>query len=281
MKLEIVLTPSELPALKRRDLGETACVVFDVLRATSTFVTALHNGAKAIIPASEISEALAIHQRQPDVLLGGERDGIRIRAAQTGGIDFDFGNSPREYTAERVRDKTIVSTTTNGTRALRACAGAKTVLASSFLNLTATAKFLEQLSPAHVVFICAGTRENAALEDVLAAGALCEMLSGWGKRTREPNSDSLSGSRVRSPHQNAVCGFSDSAGIALRTYLQAKDDLPATVRTSDNARRLLAITELADDVPFCLQCDRYPIVVKGIEDGMTFVSVPENRRLNL
>ena len=116
------------------------CVVFDVLRATSTFVTALHNGAKAIVPVSEISEALAFRRKQPDVLLGGERDGVRIRAAQTGGIDFDLGNSPREYTPEKVRGRTIVSTTTNGTRALRACAGAKTVLAASFLNLTATAR---------------------------------------------------------------------------------------------------------------------------------------------
>jgi 2-phosphosulfolactate phosphatase len=59
MNIEVILTPAELPALKQRDLRETACVVFDVLRATSTFVTALHNGAKAIIPVSEISEALA------------------------------------------------------------------------------------------------------------------------------------------------------------------------------------------------------------------------------
>ena len=85
--------------------------------------------------------------------------------------------TPRANTRRnKVRGKTIVSTTTNGTRALRAGAGAKTVLAASFLNLAATAEFLQQLSPAHVVLVCAGTRENTALEDVLAAGALCEML---------------------------------------------------------------------------------------------------------
>jgi len=145
MKIEVILTPAELPALARRDLRETVCVVFDVLRATSTFVTALHNGAKAIIPVSEIAEALAIQKKQPDVLLGGERNSMRIRAGQSGGIDFDFGNSPREYTPEKVRGKTIVSTTTNGTRALRACAGAKMVLAASFLNLTATTRFIQQL----------------------------------------------------------------------------------------------------------------------------------------
>lgn len=155
-QLEVILTPAELPALKQRDLRTATCVVFDVLRATSTFVTALHHGAKAIVPVSEIPEALARRQKQPDFLLAGERDGVRIRAAQSGGIDFDLGNSPREYTPDKVRGKTIVSTTTNGTRALRAGAGAKTVLAASFLNLAATAEYLRQLSPAHVVLVCAG-----------------------------------------------------------------------------------------------------------------------------
>ena len=152
MKIEAILTPAELPALAKRDLRETLCVVFDVLRATSTIVTALHNGAKAIIPVGEISEALAFKKaksgkRKADtILLGGERDGVRIRAAQTGGTDFDLGNSPRECTPETVRGKTIVSTTTNGTRALRACAGAKTVLVGSFLNLAATAEFIKSTS---------------------------------------------------------------------------------------------------------------------------------------
>src|ERR1019366_4133991 len=135
MKIDAILSPAELPALAKRDLRDATCVVFDVLRATSTFVTALHHGAKAIIPVSEIAEAVAIRKRQPGVLLGGERNGVRISAE---GIDFDLGNSPREYTPEKVRGKTIVSTTTNGTRALRACVGAKIILASSFLNLSAT-----------------------------------------------------------------------------------------------------------------------------------------------
>ncbi|MGA2788248.1 MAG: 2-phosphosulfolactate phosphatase, partial [Verrucomicrobiota bacterium] len=172
MKIDAILSPAELPALAKRDLRNATCVVFDVLRATSTIVTALHNGARAIMPVSEIAEALACRRKQPDLLLGGERDGVKIRAAQTGGVDFDLGNSPREYTPEKVRGKTIVSTTTNGTRALRACAGAQTVLAASFLNLTATAKFIRQHQPAEVLLVCAGTRENVATEDVLAAGAL-------------------------------------------------------------------------------------------------------------
>jgi 2-phosphosulfolactate phosphatase len=240
MKIDAILSPAELPAFAQRDLSETVCVVFDVLRATSTFVTALHNGAKAIIPVSEISEALAIRKKRPDVLLGGERDGIKIRAAQTGDIDFDLGNSPREYTSEKVHGKTIVSTTTNGTRALRACAGAKMILAASFLNLTATAKFIRQIQPAQIVLVCAGTRENMADEDVLAAGALCELLEA------EP---------------------SNLAEITRRVYTRAKINLAAAVRTSENARRLLAIPELRDDVPFCLQRDVIDLTAALGRDG--------------
>jgi len=262
MKIEVILSPAELPVLASRDLRDVVCVVFDVLRATSTFVTALHNGAKAVIPVSEIAEALAIRQKQPDVLLGGERDGVKIRATQTGGIDFDFGNSPREYTSDKVRGKTIVSTTTNGTRALRACTDAKTVLAASFLNLTATTKFLRQLQPAQIVLICAGTYENGADEDVLAAGALCEMLGEPNLECGDMSPLSTAPTRRRTPK------FLDSAKIARRAYAQAKADLAGAVRLAENARRLLAIPELRDDVAFCLQRDIYPLIARMEGDGV-------------
>jgi 2-phosphosulfolactate phosphatase len=238
MKIETILTPAEMPALARRDLRATACVVFDILRATSTFVTALQNGAKAIIPVSEISEAVALRQQQPDVLLAGERDGVKIHTALSGGIDF--GNSPREFTPEKVRGKTIVSTTTNGTRALRACAGTKMILASSFLNLSATAKFLTKSQPEEILLVCAGTGEGVALEDVLAAGALTDLLA-----------DELS----------------DSAEIARQTFLRSKADLSAAIAGSKNGRRLLAIPELRADVAFCSQRDIFNLVALMDGDG--------------
>ncbi len=242
MKIEAILSPAELPALVQRDLGESACVVFDILRATSTFVTALHHGAQEIIPVSEIAEAVAMREKQPDFLLAGERDGIRIRAAQTGGIDFDFdfGNSPREFTPDKVRGKTIVSTTTNGTRALRACAGAKLILAASFLNLSATAKFLTKLRPKEILLVCAGTGEGVALEDVLAAGALADMLA-----------DELS----------------DSAEVARQSFLRLKAGLPEAIAGSGNGQRLMEIPELRADVPFCSQRDVFNLVAVMGADG--------------
>ncbi len=241
MKLDVILTPAELSALARRDLNQTICVVFDILRATSTFVTALQNGAKEIIPVSEISEALALKQSWATVLLGGERNGVKIQA---NGIDFDFGNSPREYTKEKVADKTIVSTTTNGTRAFRAVANAKMVLAAALLNLDATAKFIERQKCENILLVCAGTRENAALEDILAAGALCDLLSA--------------NSAIEIP--------SDSAQIALHAFAKVKSNLKTAVFNSENARRVAGIPELQGDVEFCLQCDVFPLVA-AMSDG--------------
>ena len=242
MKLDALITPSEFAALSGRDLRRTACVVFDVLRATSTFVTALHHGAEAVIPVCDIAEALALRQQRPEVLLGGERHGVRISA---GGIEFDLGNSPREYSG--VRGRTIVSTTTNGTRALRACAAAPTVLATSFLNLTATAEFLLQNDSENILLVCAGTGENTALEDVLGAGALCDLMTAAS---------------------HAVPGLSDSAQITWRTYREAKADLARVISSSENARRLLAIPGLRDDVAFCLQQDLYPLVATMDKGGV-------------
>jgi 2-phosphosulfolactate phosphatase len=243
--LEVLFTPAEFAALKKRKLNNTLCVVFDILRATSTMATALANGAAAIVPVGEISEALDIKRQNPEVLLAGERDGVRIRAPLTGGIDFDLGNSPREFTRERVGGKTVVMTTTNGTRALRSCGHAKTVLVGSFLNLRATADLIEQSAPDNLLLICSGTHEQAAYEDVLAAGALCDSL--W--HGLEPD------------------GIADSAKMARNLYQLAAKDLRAAAAQSRNGLRLGAITELADDVPFCLQRNLFDFAAALNQDG--------------
>jgi 2-phosphosulfolactate phosphatase len=246
MTLETILSPLELPAIAGRDWRGTACVVFDVLRATSAFVTALHNGAAEIIPAAEIAEAVALRESNPQFLLAGERDGVRIRAAQSGGTDFDLGNSPREFTPDVVRGKTVVSTTTNGTRALRACSGAEIVLASSFLNLAATAGFLRRKEFSKVLLVCAGTGNDVALEDVLAAGATVELLA-----TREASCPKLS----------------DSSRIAHDLSVRLKLDLPAAIAASKNGRRLLSIPDLRDDVAFCAQRDIFALVARMDSTG--------------
>ena len=110
-------------------------------------LTALHHGAAAIVPVAEISEALALRARQPDLLLAGERGGLRITALQSGGVEFDLGNSPRELTATRVRGRTIAMTTTNGTRALRACLGAARIWVGGLVNLDTLAVRCDRTRP--------------------------------------------------------------------------------------------------------------------------------------
>jgi len=231
--LEVTFTPAEFEALKGRDLSRTTCVVFDVLRATSTMAMALSNGAEAIIPAASIAEALRLRERQPAILLAGERDGVRIPASLTGSIDFDLGNSPREFTRDKVRGKTIAMTTTNGTRALRACAAARRVLIGSFLNLRATAGFLANEGQCPLLLVCGGTLEEAAYEDVLGAGALSDLL-------RPPSSDT----RV-----------ADSALMARRLFAAESADLAAALGRSRNGGRLLGLEGLREDVAFCAQRD--------------------------
>lgn len=231
--LNVLFTPADFAALKGQQLDTTLCVVFDVFRATSSMVTALANGAEAIIPVGEIPEAVSVKEKIPAVLLAGERDGIRIRASLTSGTDFDLGNSPREFTKEKITGKTIVMTTTNGTRALRSCAHAKTVLIGSFLNLRATADFVLRASPKNLLLICSGTYEQTAYEDVLGAGALCDLL--W---------DDL-----------AQAGVSDSAKMAYELYSVAEKDLLGSATQSRNGLRLSTIPELRDDISFCLQRD--------------------------
>jgi 2-phosphosulfolactate phosphatase len=241
--LRVLFSPAEYEAMDAKDLLGVTCVVFDVLRATSTMLEALGNGATGILPAREIAEALALRTRHPQALLAGERDGLRIRAHLTGGIDFDLGNSPREFTQSRVEGHEIIMTTTNGTRALEACRKAKFVHIASFGNLTVLAQHLLSTGAASVCLVCAGTLENASFEDTLGAGALVDRL------IKE------SGGRPPWP-------LDDSAQIAWDLYRSHQHRLSQAAQSARNGRRLLAQPELAGDVPVCFQEDRNPHVAR-------------------
>jgi 2-phosphosulfolactate phosphatase len=216
---EVVLTPAEIALLPGRDLSRTTCVVFDVLRATSTFLTALANGARRVYPVGDIAAALAVRTRLPHALLGGERGGVRLDG-------FDFGNSPREYTLERVSGRDIVSTTTNGTVALQSCAHAAAVFAGALLNVDALAAHLRASPPPErLLLVCAGTGAEFAWEDAIGAGALLERLGDeWGD--------------------------SDAARLVQNAYLDARADLAGALGESVNGRRLRDIG-LAEDVACC------------------------------
>jgi len=186
-------------------------VVFDVLRATSSMITALAHGAARIHPVITIDEAFALKKLHPDALLGGERFGNKIDG-------FDIGNSPAEYRA--LAGRRIITTTTNGTVALRACEKAKRVLVGALLNIDALLARLRELSPEKVTLVCAGTFRELALEDVIAAGAICANLQG--------------------------AALSDAAVVAMTAFKRYENDLLSGLKESRNGRALMESGRGAD-----------------------------------
>ena len=149
------------------DLAGHTSIVIDVLRASTTIATALVSGARKIIPCLTVEEARQLAKQRPGSLLGGERGGQPLPG-------FDFGNSPAEYVAEKVGDKTIVFTTTNGTRAMTRCMGSRRIIVGSIVNREAVCR--EVASDERVDIICAGTNGAFSLDDALGAGAIVERL---------------------------------------------------------------------------------------------------------
>ena len=245
-RLEVLLTPAEFATLPSRDLRQSACVVLDVFRATSTMLQALAHGAESIRPVGDIRTALEWHRQDSSVLLAGEREGLRIGADLTGGVEFDLGNSPREFTRERVAGRRLVMTTTNGTRAIDACRGAAAVAVTSFGNLAATADWISRRQWSHLLVVCAGTLEHSALEDTLGAGALVDRL--W---------DSARSAWI-----------DDAARVVREVYRSHQDDVLGAAGSGRNGRRLLGIPELAEDVPLCLIPDRFDFAALRDTDGL-------------
>lgn len=226
MHIDVVLHPAEIATiLPVRDLTATTCVVFDVLRATSSMITALAYGATEIYPARTIEEALSLKVRMPAAVLGGERHGDVIPG-------FEVGNSPAEYQRARVRGRQIITTTTNGTIALRACERAQRVLVGAVLNIEAVANVLRQTWPDRVLLVCAGTFSDFALEDACAAGLLIAHLGA----------ESLS----------------DSAHAALAVTRLYAEPL-AALRASRNGRSLADTGRMAD-VEWSAQLSHFDVV---------------------
>ncbi len=222
-RLDIAFTPAGVGL----GLDQTASVVIDVLRATTVIVRALDAGATRVIPTLEPDDAIRVREQlgRAGVLLGGERHAVRIAG-------FDLDNSPASYTPEVVGGKSIVFTTTNGTRALQrlASAGAAGVLCAAFSNLDAVVDRLVQDERAHILILCAGTEGAISLEDTLCAGAVAAGLV------------------VRDP---AVL-LSDGGRAAALLYNGVRERLVEAVASGDHAQRL-AGGGFAADVVFAAQ----------------------------
>lgn len=228
MNIYTCLTPLNIT----NDLLEGAtAVVIDALRMTSTAVTALANGCAGILPVAGVEEARALAAGMPDALLCGERKGMPLEG-------FVLGNSPLEYTPERVQGRRIISSTTNGTRVLCMATPAHTVLLGAFLNAAALARHV--CSAKKLVFLCAGTCDALSMEDVLVAGRIIADLQNLGV--------------------NPILDDASEAAVCL--YEAGKRDLAdMLLRRSAHCRYLLSLGKaVADDVRYCIQEDVYDVV---------------------
>lgn len=207
------------------NLSGKVAVVVDVLRATSSMVTAFAHGIEKIIPVSTLDDCLNL--KQADYLTAAERDGRKAEG-------FDLGNSPFSYMDENIKGKTLIMTTTNGTHAIRLSAAADKVLAGAFLNVGKVAEFLEAEGK-DVLVVCAGWKGNFNLEDTLFAGALAERL------------------------KESFSAANDATLAAQHLYRLAKADMPGFLANSSHVQRLKKL-DITEDVTYCLQEDVYEVV---------------------
>jgi 2-phosphosulfolactate phosphatase len=179
------------------DLSNSAVVIIDVFRATSTIAAALYNGAKAVIPVDSVPRAIEISKNIGGIAAG-ERDGMIAEGLQ-------HGNSPLEYSREFVENKTLVLTTTNGTRLLHMALdnNADTIISGSFPNLSAVCDFLVA-EKKNVVLGCAGWKDRFNLEDTLFAGAIIYNLK---KKFTIHCDSSLMAETIYAKHKNNLFDF--------------------------------------------------------------------------
>jgi 2-phosphosulfolactate phosphatase len=234
-----------LPEMVSSDeLADSTVVAVDVLRATSTIVHALGNGASAVRICLEIDEARRLAAKLKaspglDVLLGGERGGKPIEG-------FDLGNSPEEYTPAQVTGKTVVMTTTNGTRAIRHAARASRILVGAFSNLSATCNELIRLEQIDIV--CAGTENQITREDVLFAGAVAHEVT-----------------------LAQAVQLNDQAELAIDAWRKLQHDIAGGVplaeilRSSLGARNLIEIG-MESDIEIAARIDAFDLVAEVDKD---------------
>ncbi len=245
MRLDVLFTPAGLTLAEVQ--GRTVFVI-DILRATTSISAALSSGAKAILPVGSTEEALRLAQTiaSADVILAGERDCLRIEG-------FQLGNSPLEMTEAAVRGKTLVFSTTNGTKALLACQGAAAVFLACAGNLSLAAEKARQAldGGGAVLVVCAGCGGSFSLDDAYAAGRLVAAV--------------LSGHKGRR-------GLNDAALASLDLVRRYGDRWERPLARSRAGRELLRLG-FAEDVRAAARLDAYPVLPTFHQRRITLAAV--------
>lgn len=220
MKADVCFSPALYP-FYNVDNRNTIVIVVDIFRATTTMCAAFRNGVKSIIPVASIEEAQAYKAK--DYLVGAERNVKRCDFA-------DFGNSPFDYTADKVKDKEVVFTTTNGTQAIETAAGCYRLIIGAFSNITAIADYCREQGK-DVMVLCSGWNNRFNMEDTLFAGTLCDYLQDRG-----------------------FALASDAANVACDMWKNAKGNIREYIARTEHIHRLMS-NNLADSVEYCLTFD--------------------------
>ncbi len=213
-----------------RDFEGKVVVIIDVLRATTTILTAFANGCKRVIPVLTPEEAMEVKYTIIDActLLGGERRGIKING-------FDLGNSPSEYTREVVQGQNIVLTTTNGTKALRGVRGAGSIFIGALSNISALCRACHKVGE-DIILVTSGRAGSFSLEDLVCAGMIVSKL-----------------------RETSTYKETDAAFAAQLLFSHFKRDIKTALYTSEHGRYLCEIG-FESDLEICAQVDTYDIV---------------------
>jgi len=216
----------------RASLSGDILIVIDVLRFSSSIVTGLAADAKQFIPVTTLKKARNIHKKNRSYLLAGERKGLKPK-------DFHFGNSPIEFKKSNLKGKSIVISTTNGTKTIDYCMKSKLLLIASFLNAHAISTYIADYFPKedNISIILASKHHTIFLEDFICAGLLVSnIINLTSKQT-----------------------LNDDAILAKLAWSSAKDDLEKTIRQGHHASYLESIG-FKEDVKFCIKRDIYDLI---------------------
>jgi 2-phosphosulfolactate phosphatase len=224
LKIDACFSPYLYPIYKD---DSSIVVIIDVLRATSAICTAFENGAEKIIPVATLEEAKK--HKQNGTLVGAERNGLPVDG-------FDFGNSPFHYMGEKIKGKTIVLTTTNGTQAIESAKDAYKIVIGSFLNIDALCDFLIA-EKRNILLLCSGWKNKFNLEDAVFAGAVTDEISN---RT-----------------DNYELG---DACLALKYLAQIAKKNPNKFLSHSSHKERLAKLNLKEDIRYCLTPNQTKVI---------------------
>ncbi|MBI6872936.1 2-phosphosulfolactate phosphatase family protein [Clostridium aciditolerans] len=243
MKVDLIISADDI---KQEKILKKSIVVIDMLRATSVITTAMNNGCKAVVPVLTIEEALEIANKdRKKYILGGERKALKIEG-------FDCANSPLEYRRDIVEGKTLVITTSNGTRAIQGSLGAKNILIGALINAKAVAEKLISLDN-DVVIVNAGTLGQFSMDDFICAGYIIDCLL-----------------RERSDIE-----LTDISKTAYYIYKE-NQNIISFIKYASHYKRIKELN-LEEDLDYCCQKDIINIVPE-YNDGTITVSDNKDKR---